>query len=37
MRKKQLNEQKLGYDKGIEKLIFTAEEVAKMRADLSEK
>ena len=28
---------KLGYDKGIEKLLFTAEEVYKMQQDLNEK
>lgn len=28
---------KLGYDKGIEKLLFTAEEVTKMQQDLNEK
>jgi len=28
---------KLGYDKGIEKLLFTADEVQKMQIDLNEK
>jgi dynein heavy chain len=30
-------EQKTGYDKGIEKLLFTADEVSKMQDDLNEK
>lgn len=35
-RQKTLN-LKLGYDKGIEKLLFTAEEVGKMQQDLNDK
>ncbi len=36
-RRGELENEKLGYEKGVEKLQFTADEVAKMQEDLSDK